>query len=412
MEIIISGNSSKPIYAQITEQLKAQIMDGTLHAGESLPSMRSLAKSLHVSVITVQRAYEELQRDGFLETTVGRGSFVAAQNPEVYREAAKGGGAPAGGGGNCPRQWHFAGIAGAGTDHFLSGGRIAMQNILEVRDLGRSYVNFRLEHISFSIAGGTIMGLVGENGAGKSTTIRGILGLIRRECGEVLFCGEPLNTDSVAMKEQIGVVFDSLCFSPELTVEKAGKICRSIYSNWDEVYFQELLQQFSLLPKQKVKELSRGMSMKLSLVLAFAHHPKLLILDEPTSGLDPVVRDDLLDLFLEFVQDEEHAILISTHITSDLEKVADYVTFLHAGKLLLSKPKDELLWQYGILRCGEALFQKLESSEVLAWRKKDYSYDVLVPDREAILRKYPEAVIDQVTMDEILLLYVKGVQGK
>ena len=287
-----------------------------------------------------------------------------------------------------------------------------MQNILEVRDLGRSYVNFRLEHISFSIAGGTIMGLVGENGAGKSTTIRGILGLIRRECGEGLFCGEPLNTDSVAMKEQIGVVFDSLCFSPELTVEKAGKICRSIYSNWDEAYFQELLQQFSLLPKQKVKELSRGMSMKLSLVLAFAHHPKLLILDEPTSGLDPVVRDDLLDLFLEFVQDEEHAILISTHITSDLEKVADYVTFLHAGKLLLSKPKDELLWQYGILRCGEALFQKLESSEVLAWRKKDYSYDVLVPDREAILRKYPEAVIDQVTMDEILLLYVKGVQGK
>lgn len=287
-----------------------------------------------------------------------------------------------------------------------------MQNILEVRDLGRSYVNFRLEHISFSIAGGTIMGLVGENGAGKSTTIRGILGLIQRECGEVLFCGEPLNTDSVAMKEQIGVVFDSLCFSPELTVEKAGKICRSIYSNWDEAYFQELLQQFSLLPKQKVKELSRGMSMKLSLVLAFAHHPKLLILDEPTSGLDPVVRDDLLDLFLEFVQDEEHAILISTHITSDLEKVADYVTFLHAGKLLLSKPKDELLWQYGILRCGEALFRKLESSEVLAWRKKDYSYDVLVPDREAILRKYPEAVIDQVTMDEILLLYVKGVQGK
>ena len=287
-----------------------------------------------------------------------------------------------------------------------------MQNILEVRDLGRSYVNFRLEHISFSIAGGTIMGLVGENGAGQSTTSRGILGLIRRECGEVLFCGEPLNTDSVAMKEQIGVVFDSLCFSPELTVEKAGKICRSIYSNWDEAYFQELLQQFSLLPKQKVKELSRGMSMKLSLVLAFAHHPKLLILDEPTSGLDPVVRDDLLDLFLEFVQDEEHAILISTHITSDLEKVADYVTFLHAGKLLLSKPKDELLWQYGILRCGEALFQKLESSEVLAWRKKDYSYDVLVPDREAILRKYPEAVIDQVTMDEILLLYVKGVQGK
>ena len=300
-----------------------------------------------------------------------------------------------------------------------------MQNILEVRDLGRSYVNFRLEHISFSIAGGTIMGLVGENGAGKSTTIRGILGLIRRECGEVLFCGEPLNTDSVAMKEQIGVVFDSLCFSPELTVEKAGKICRSIYSNWNEAYFQELLQQLKGKPTitkegkeiklyaniGEVKDLGAVLQNDAAGIGLF-RSANVLILDEPTSGLDPVVRDDLLDLFLEFVQDEEHAILISTHITSDLEKVADYVTFLHAGKLLLSKPKDELLWQYGILRCGEALFQKLESSEVLAWRKKDYSYDVLVPDREAILRKYPEAVIDQVTMDEILLLYVKGVQGK
>ena len=141
------------------------------------------------------------------------------------------------------------------------------------------------------------------------------------------------------------------------------------------------LSKFSLDPKQKIKALSRGMSMKLSLVLAFAHRPKLLILDEPTSGLDPVVRDDLLDLFLDFVRDEEHAILISSHITSDLEKIADYVTFLHAGKLLLTKPKDELLWKYGVLRCGEEQFQKLDGSEVLAWQKKDYSYDVLVPDR-------------------------------
>ena len=287
-----------------------------------------------------------------------------------------------------------------------------MQNILEIRDLGRSYVNFRLEHISLSIPGGTIMGLVGENGAGKSTTIRAALGLIRKDAGEVLYCGEPLTTDSAAMKEQIGVVFDSICFYPELTVEKAGKICRKTYRNWDEAYFRELLEQFSLDPKQKIKALSRGMSMTLSLVLAFAHRPKLLILDEPTSGLDPVVRDDLLDLFLDFVRDEEHAILISSHITSDLEKIADYVTFLHAGKLLLTKPKDELLWKYGVLRCGEEQFQKLDGSEVLAWQKKDYSYDVLVPDREELLRRYPEAVVDRATMDEILLLYVKGAQKK
>ena len=286
------------------------------------------------------------------------------------------------------------------------------QNILEVRGLSRAYPNFQLKNIHFSIPGGTIMGLVGENGAGKSTTIRAVLGLIQKDAGEVLYCGEPLTTDSVVIKEQIGVVFDSICFYPELTVEKAGKICRKTYANWDEPYFQELLGRFSLNPRQKIKELSRGMSMKLSLVLAFAHRPKLLILDEPTSGLDPVVRDDLLDLFLEFVRDEEHAILISSHITNDLEKAADYVTFLHAGEMLLSKPKDELLWQYGVLRCGEELFQKLDASEVLAWRKKDYSYDVLVPDREELLRKYPEAVVDRATMDEILLLYVKGAQKK
>ena len=230
-----------------------------------------------------------------------------------------------------------------------------MQNILEVRDLGRSYVNFRLEHISFSIAGGTIMGLVGENGAGKSTTIRGILGLIRRECGEVLFCGEPLNTDSVAMKEQIGVVFDSLCFSPELTVEKAGKICRSIYSNWNEAYFQELLQQFSLLPKQKVKELSRGMSMKLSLVLAFAHHPKLLILDEPTSGLDPGERVRFRNLISTLA--ENRIVILSTHIVSDVEYIAKEILIMKNGELLhqgsaetILQPIQSFVWECDVTR--------------------------------------------------------------
>ena len=283
-----------------------------------------------------------------------------------------------------------------------------MTNLLEVRQLTRAYDNFTLDHVSFDLPGGTIMGLVGENGAGKSTTIRAILGLIRRDDGEVRFCGEPLTTDSKALKEDIGVVFDTIPFYNQLTVEKAGKICQKAYANWDEAYFRSLLERFSLNPKQKIKDLSRGMSMKLSLVLAFAHRPKLLLLDEPTSGLDPVVRDDLLDLFLEFVQDEEHAILLSSHITTDLEKVADYITFLHGGKRLLSAPKDTLVYQYGILRCGEALFSALEQSDILAWRKKAYAYDVLVSDRSEMQRRYPDAVVDAATLDEILLLYVKG----
>ncbi len=200
-------------------------------------------------------------------------------------------------------------------------------------------------------------------------------------------------------------VLEYLCFAAELKQVPKNERSTEIERVMDETRIKDMENRL-------IRHLSKGYKQRVGIAQTLIGNPDIIILDEPTSGLDPVVRDDLLDLFLEFVQDEEHAILISTHITSDLEKVADYVTFLHAGKLLLSKPKDELLWQYGILRCGEALFQKLESPEVLAWRKKDYSYDVLVPDREAILRKYPEAVIDQVTMDEILLLYVKGVQGK
>lgn len=283
-----------------------------------------------------------------------------------------------------------------------------MKMMLEVQGLTRSYDKFTLDHVTFSIPGGTIMGLIGENGAGKSTTIRAILGLIRRDAGEVRFCGEPLTTDSKVLKEDIGVVFDNIAFYPELTVEMAGNICRESYTRWDDTYYQSLLQKFTLEPKKKIKDLSRGMKMKLSLAMAFAHHPKLLLLDEPTGGLDPVVRDDLLELFLDFVQDEDHAILLSSHITSDLEKAADYVTFLHEGKVLFSKPKDELIYQYGILRCGKELFETLEPSEMLAWRKKDYAYDVLVADREAVQRKYRDAVVDGATVDEIMVLYVKG----
>ena len=266
-----------------------------------------------------------------------------------------------------------------------------------------------VKDVSFTIRDGETFGIVGNSGCGKSTIANMLLSLIKPDSGTIEIDGT------------IQIIFQH----PETSLDPAKKIGYSleepmiIHKMYDKAgrkkRVKELLDRVDLgeeLLDRYPHQISGGEAQRIMIARALSLDPKILILDEPTSGLDPVVRDDLLDLFLEFVQDEEHAILISTHITSDLEKVADYVTFLHAGKLLLSKPKDELLWQYGILRCGEALFQKLKSPEVLAWRKKDYSYDVLVPDREAILRKYPEAVIDQVTMDEILLLYVKGVQGK
>ena len=150
------------------------------------------------------------------------------------------------------------------------------------------------------------------------------------------------------------------------------------------------------------------MKMKLSIAVALSHHSQLLILDEATSGLDPVVRDDILDMFLEFVQDEGHSILVSSHITSDLEKVADYIVFIHQGKVVFVKPKDELRYQYGVLRCGKAQFEEIDRADMVAWRRQDYEWEVLVADREAARRKYPKAVVDPATIDEIMLLYVKG----
>lgn len=285
-----------------------------------------------------------------------------------------------------------------------------MRFLLQVQDLTRSYGNFVLDHVSLSIPGGTIMGLVGENGAGKTTTIRAILGLIRRDFGTVTFCGEPLVTDSKALKEDIGVVFDTIAFYDGLTPEQIGHICRGCYRNWDDGQYQTLLTRFGLdgVRKKKLKTFSRGMKMKLSIATALSHHPKLLLLDEPTGGLDPVVRDDLLELLLDFVKDEEHAVLLSSHITTDLEKIADYVTFLHDGRMLLSRPKDELVEQYGIVRCGEEQFEKISSAEMLAWRKQAYAWEVLVADREQARRRFQDAVIDRATLDEILLFYVKG----
>ena len=287
-----------------------------------------------------------------------------------------------------------------------------MENSIEIRDLTCRYPSFALEGINLEVPCGTVLGLIGENGAGKSTLIKAVLGLIRPENGSIAVLGEDSTKLTPALKEDIGVVFDELPFPREMTAKQLDRVLGGIFTSWDSKVFRGYLDRFGLPDGKKFSSFSRGMQMRLSLAAAMSHSPRLLVLDEPTGGLDPVIRSEILDMLLEFIQDESHSILISTHITSDLEKIADYVTFLHAGKLLLTKPKDELLWKYGVLRCGEEQFQKLDGSEVLAWQKKDYSYDVLVPDREELLRRYPEAVVDRATMDEILLLYVKGAQKK
>lgn len=282
-----------------------------------------------------------------------------------------------------------------------------MENILEVKNLTKEYGAFTLDHISFSIPKGTIMGLIGENGAGKSTTINAILDLIQKDEGEVTFWGQDLSSAN-QMKEDIGVVFDGISFYETLTAKKVGKISQEAYKQWDEKLYQKYLSKFQLPTDKEIKTFSKGMKMKLSIAVALSHNPKLLILDEATSGLDPVMRDDILEVFLDFVQDEEHSILISSHITTDLEKIADYITFIHEGKLLFSKDKDELRYQYGIIRCKSADFAEINKSDILAYRKEAYQYSVLVANKEKARRTYRNLVVDDVSIDDILLLYVKG----
>ena len=286
-----------------------------------------------------------------------------------------------------------------------------MAAILEVKNLTKHYDGFTLDHVSFQVPGGCIMGLVGENGAGKSTTIKAILDLVHKDEGTVTFWGQELSGSS-DLKEDIGVVFDGISFYETLTPVQVGKILGAAYRRWDDRLYKQYLERFSIPKEKEIKGLSKGMKAKLSIAAALSHRPKFLIMDEATSGLDPVMRDDMLDVFLEFVQDEEHSILMSSHITTDLEKVADYITFIHQGKLLFCKSKDELRYQYGIVRCGAAVFEQMDRSQVLAWRKEDYQWDVLVPDKEKARRLYKNAVVDDATIDDILLLYVKGERSK
>lgn len=280
-----------------------------------------------------------------------------------------------------------------------------MDYILEVNNLTKHYDHFTLDHISFNLPKGTIMGLIGSNGAGKSTTINAILDLIQIDEGNILFMGEPLNNTT---KEAIGVVFDEINFYDGLTPKQINRISKLAYQAWDETYYHQLLSKFNLPINKMIKEYSKGMKMKLSIAIALAHHPKLLILDEATSGLDPVVRDDILDIFWDFVQDDDHAILISSHISSDLEKICDYITCIDQGKLLFSGTKDHFLYDYGLIHCSKEQFAQIDLTNVLCYRKEDYQYSVLVEDKKAAKQLYKDMVIDDIHLDDLLLMYVKG----
>ncbi|MDE7424252.1 MAG: ABC transporter ATP-binding protein [Lachnospiraceae bacterium] len=284
-----------------------------------------------------------------------------------------------------------------------------MENILELQEISKAFPksNFTLDKLSFSLPYGAILGFVGENGAGKTTTIGCILNTVRKDSGVVKLFGKEMQDDDTDIWEKIGVVYDGDNFPGFWTAKQLSEVMSGIYTQWDNALFQKYLEDFHLSSKQKIKDYSRGMTMKLVIAVALSHHPQLLILDEATSGLDPIMRDEMLNIFLEFVQEESHSILLSSHITSDLEKVADYITFIHNGKLIMTVSNNDLS-NYAVMRCKESQFLALDPSDIIAYRKRDFQIDVLVSNGKEAQRKYKNSVVDHVSVDEIMLLLVKG----
>ncbi len=286
-----------------------------------------------------------------------------------------------------------------------------MNYILEVEKLQKTYPksDFQLKNASFKLPYGSILGLIGENGSGKTTTLSMILNLRKKDAGAVKLFGQEMTDEDIALKEKIGVVFDMTCFPKTVTAKEISRIYRGIYTKWDEYYFFQTLKRFDISPTKKLKEYSKGMLMTLAIVSALSYHPQLLVLDEVTSGLDPVRREDMLELFLEFVGDEKNSIIFSSHITTDIEKIADYVSFIHQGETILNEEKDTLIYQYGIIRCGKEQFEQLDQKYVIKYLKRDYEYSVLVSNQDMYTENIHNIVVDNPTLEEIIFILSKGV---
>ena len=278
-------------------------------------------------------------------------------------------------------------------------------NAVEVRRLSKSYPGFSLENVNLTLPSGCIMGLVGENGAGKSTLIKLIMNAIPRENGSVKVLGVDNTAPEFGKgKEDIGVVLDEAYYPEILTPKNVGAVMKNTYKNWDDAQYQKYLRQFELPETKPFKDFSRGMKMKLATAAALSHKPKLLVLDEATSGLDPMVREEMLDIFNEFTRDEGHSILISSHIVSDLEKICDYIAFIHSGKLLFCEEKDRLLEEYAVVKMSRAEFEAVPPEAVRGFKDSGYGVEALVykPLISSVF------VTEHTTLEDIILFLAKG----
>ncbi len=281
-------------------------------------------------------------------------------------------------------------------------------NNIEIKNVTKKYDGFLLDKISFNVPAGSIVGLIGENGAGKTTTIKSILNIIKSE-GTVKIFNKDINQNEKEIKQNIGVVLDDSFLSTYLTPKYINSVMKEFYKNWDEEKYNKLLKQFGLPSDKLIKDFSSGMKMKLKIATAISHNPKLLILDEPTSGLDPVVRNEILDIFRKYIEeDETRSILLSSHITTDLEHISDYIIFIDRGKTILNVPTNELLENYGIIKCSKEEFAKISEDDYISYRKSKYQYEVLTSDKNKIKKKYNISSIDKPSIEDIMLFYIRG----
>ena len=276
---------------------------------------------------------------------------------------------------------------------------------IEIKDLVKTFDSFKLGPVNLTVPKGTIVGYIGQNGAGKSTTIKLLLGLLRKDSGEIRLL-ENGNPNSVDLKDKLGVVFDDCLLPEEMTLIDAEKFCSRVYSKWDKNKFYGFIGKFDLPQKKMIKNYSRGMKMKLSMAVALSHNAELLILDEATSGLDPIIREDILDLLLDFMQDENHTILISSHILSDLEKVADYIAFIHDGKILFMETKDELKENYGICTLSPEEANNIDEGVIVGRRVHSFGQELLV--KKSLV---PDGIkLQKPSIEDIMIYFVKGVR--
>lgn len=281
-----------------------------------------------------------------------------------------------------------------------------MENVIEIENLCKSYDGFSLDNVSLCVPAGSITGFIGQNGAGKTTTIYSLLNIINTDSGSIRIFGMDYREKETEIKERIGIVFDEMGYHDSMTPFQLNRMMKNVYHNWQEDVFFQYLERFGLPARKKCGKFSRGMRMKLQIAVALSHKADLLILDEPTSGLDPIVRNEMLNIFQTFMEEENHTVFLSSHIISDLERIADEITFIDKGRILLSDNKDKILEQHGLLKVKKADLDRLDKADIIAVKKSTYGAEILVKNRSECHQKYPDLLMDSPTLEEIMLFYV------